>query len=90
MITGAKNPGIIIKRAAKANAAPDIISYIGISFFTNWLKPDFKALKPANFAKYTPVIAVKKIKLLSRIDTVNEIEYYKNGGILQFVLRNMI
>jgi aconitate hydratase len=34
--------------------------------------------------------SVKKIKLLSRIDTVNEIEYYKNGGILQFVLRNMI
>jgi aconitate hydratase len=34
--------------------------------------------------------SVKKIKLLSRIDTVNEIEYYKNGGILQFILRNMI
>jgi len=34
--------------------------------------------------------SVKKINLLSRIDTVNEIEYYKNGGILQFVLRNMI
>ena len=33
---------------------------------------------------------IKKIKLLSRIDTANEIEYYKNGGILQFVLRNMI
>ncbi len=34
--------------------------------------------------------SIKKIKLLSRIDTANEIEYYKNGGILQFVLRNMI
>ena len=33
---------------------------------------------------------IKKIDLLSRIDTKNEIEYYKNGGILQFVLRNMI
>ena len=33
--------------------------------------------------------SIKKIKLLSRIDTANEIEYYKNGGILQFVLRNM-
>ena len=32
----------------------------------------------------------KTIQLLSRIDTENEIEYYKNGGILQFVLRNMI
>ena len=33
---------------------------------------------------------VKKIKTLSRIDTKNELEYYKNGGILQYVLRNMI
>lgn len=30
------------------------------------------------------------ISLLSRIDTHNEIEYYKNGGILQYVLRNML
>ena len=34
--------------------------------------------------------STKKIKLLSRIDTANELEYYKNGGILQFVLRKMI
>ena len=33
---------------------------------------------------------IKKIKTLCRIDTNNEVEYYKNGGILQFVLRNMI
>ena len=33
---------------------------------------------------------IKKVELLSRIDTKNELEYYKNGGILQFVLRNMI
>ena len=32
----------------------------------------------------------KKIQLLCRIDTENEIEYYKNGGILQYVLRNML
>ena len=32
---------------------------------------------------------VKKIKMLCRIDTKNELEYYKNGGILQYVLRNM-
>jgi aconitate hydratase len=31
-----------------------------------------------------------EIELLSRIDTHNEIEYYRNGGILQFVLRNMM
>ncbi len=33
---------------------------------------------------------IKKIKVLSRIDTKNELEYYKHGGILQYVLRNMI
>ena len=33
---------------------------------------------------------IKKIKVMSRIDTKNELEYYKNGGILQYVLRNMI
>lgn len=32
----------------------------------------------------------KKVKTLCRIDTKNELEYYKNGGILQYVLRNMI
>jgi len=33
---------------------------------------------------------IKKIKALCRIDTKNELEYYKHGGILQYVLRNMI
>jgi len=32
----------------------------------------------------------KTIKTISRIDTKNEIEYYKHGGILQYVLRNML
>jgi len=34
--------------------------------------------------------SIKKIKTLCRIDTENEVEYYKNGGILQYVLRKMI
>ena len=33
---------------------------------------------------------IKKVNTLCRIDTKNELEYYKNGGILQYVLRNMI
>jgi len=32
----------------------------------------------------------KTIKLLCRIDTENEAIYYKNGGILQYVLRSML
>ena len=33
---------------------------------------------------------IKIVETLCRIDTKNELEYYKNGGILQYVLRNMI
>tara|TARA_Y100000816_G_scaffold199424_1_gene146243 strand:- start:1709 stop:3454 length:1746 start_codon:yes stop_codon:yes gene_type:complete len=33
---------------------------------------------------------IKIIETLCRIDTKNELEYFKNGGILQYVLRNMI
>ncbi len=31
-----------------------------------------------------------KIPVLCRIDTLNEVEYYRHGGILQFVLRSML
>lgn len=31
-----------------------------------------------------------EVTLISRIDTQNEIEYYKHGGILQYVLRNIL
>ena len=31
----------------------------------------------------------KVLKLLCRIDTLDELEYYKNGGILHYVLRNL-
>ncbi len=33
--------------------------------------------------------SVKSLEVKCRIDTANEIEYYKNGGILQYVLRKM-
>ncbi|VAW20753.1 Aconitate hydratase [hydrothermal vent metagenome] len=32
----------------------------------------------------------KKINTLCRIDTENEMEYYRNGGILHYVLRNLV
>ncbi len=31
----------------------------------------------------------EQVKVLCRIDTADELEYYKNGGILQYVLRNL-
>ncbi|HDV5788758.1 TPA: aconitate hydratase AcnA [Legionella pneumophila] len=33
--------------------------------------------------------SVEKIETLCRIDTADELEYYKNGGILQYVLRKI-
>ena len=30
------------------------------------------------------------IQVTLRIDTLDEVEYYKNGGILQYVLRSMM
>ena len=33
--------------------------------------------------------AVKKVPLTCRIDTVDELEYFRNGGILQYVLRGL-
>lgn len=51
------------------------------------------SLKPGE--KLTMVIARQdgsenKVEVLCRIDTANELEYYRHGGILQYVLRNLI
>ena len=39
------------------------------------------------------IVGYKKnniIKLLCRIDTLKELEYYKSGGILQYVLNSIV
>ncbi len=33
---------------------------------------------------------VEEITTRCRIDTVNELDYYKHGGILHYVLRNLV
>jgi aconitate hydratase len=33
--------------------------------------------------------SVKKVPILCRIDTLDEIDYYRNAGILHFVLRGL-
>ena len=32
---------------------------------------------------------MKNVPILCRIDTLDELEYFKNGGILQYVLRDL-
>jgi aconitate hydratase len=34
--------------------------------------------------------STREVGLLTRIDTEDELDYYKNGGILQYVLRDMM
>ncbi len=34
--------------------------------------------------------STKSVKTLCRIDTENELDYYRNGGILHYVLRNLV
>lgn len=61
----------------------EIISIVGLN---NTMKPsvEIKAIIQRQDGSKDEIL------LLSRIDTQNEIEYYKNGGILQYVLRNML
>ena len=51
-----------------------------------------ESLKPGGLLEVTIVrenTETVVIKVLCRIDTANELEYYRNGGILQYVLRNL-
>lgn len=51
-----------------------------------------ESLKPGSLLEVTIVrenTEAVVIKVLCRIDTANELEYYRNGGILQYVLRNL-
>ncbi len=49
------------------------------------LKPRAKLEAEIKFADGS----AKKVPLLCRIDTLDELEYYRNGGILQYVLRQL-
>ena len=61
----------------------EIISIVGLG---NGMKPsaDIKAVIQRSDGTQSEVM------LTSRIDTQNEIEYFRHGGILQYVLRNML
>jgi aconitate hydratase len=59
---------------------------INIIALENGIKPSDKVLVEIKYASGD----TKKINTLCRIDTKNELEYYKNDGILKYVLRNMI
>ena len=50
-------------------------------------------LKPGKVLKVTAAAedgAVKSFDVLTRVDTAGELDYYVHGGILQFVLRQLL
>ena len=49
------------------------------------IKPRQKMVAKVTFADGT----VKNVPVLCRIDTLDELDYFKNGGILQYVLRDL-
>jgi aconitate hydratase len=49
------------------------------------IKPRQKMIAEITYADGT----VKDVPLVCRIDTLDEIEYFRNGGILQYVLRDL-
>ncbi|MCV3239038.1 aconitate hydratase AcnA [Mesorhizobium sp. ZC-5] len=49
------------------------------------IKPRQKMLAKVTFGDGT----VKNVPILCRIDTLDELDYFKNGGILQYVLRDL-
>ncbi|MGN1290317.1 MAG: aconitate hydratase AcnA, partial [Bradyrhizobium sp.] len=49
------------------------------------IKPRQKMVAKVTFADG----AVKNVPILCRIDTLDELDYFKNGGILQYVLRDL-
>lgn len=53
---------------------------------------NIKELKPRDKTKATITYAdgtIRAIEILFRVDTYDELEYFHNGGILQYVLRNL-
>lgn len=61
----------------------EVIDIVGLD---NHIKPRMKIKAIVHHADNTKT----EIHLLCRIDTLNEVEYYRNGGILQYVLRSML
>jgi aconitate hydratase len=54
------------------------------------ISKDLKPKKEIVVIAKNPAGKKKKIKVTIRIDTPEEVEYYRNGGILPYVLRQLL
>ncbi len=58
-------------------------------FDVTGIEGDLKPLQDVTLTIHRKDAKSEEIKLLCRIDTVDEVEYYRNGGILHYVLRSL-
>ena len=73
------NPGIIKSKAANAMAAPEIISYAGVSCLCSWDYAQRKGFTPSYLSSFTPVTAaneINRIALEAQILAANFMESY--------------
>ncbi|MEZ5691293.1 MAG: aconitate hydratase AcnA [Rickettsiales bacterium] len=59
---------------------------ISINGIENGLKPRMQLDMLIEYKDKSSIV----VPLLCRIDTLDELEYYKNGGILQYVMKNLL
>ena len=72
--------------AWKGNSIYDTKTLAGVLGIEKGVSPKQTVKVEIKYADGT----AKTIETVCRIDTASEIEYYKNGGILQYVLRSML
>jgi aconitate hydratase len=73
------------------NESAESLNLLGFETFT--IKNIATEVKPGSILNMDITYTngeTRSVEVLCRIDTSNELEYYKNGGILQYVLRNLI
>lgn len=60
------------------------------TFDIEGLADGLKPRQTVNLTLHRKDGGTRKVKLLCRIDTLDEIDYFRNGGILHYVLRSLV
>ena len=55
----------------------------------DWVSAGYFVFEPQVLDYLTPESVLEEEPLVCRIDTLDELEYFKSGGILQYVLRHL-
>ncbi len=79
----------IIPLQFKAGENAKILGLDGTETFDIELSDDVKPGQDISVKATMNDGSIREFKVLNRIDTPVEVDYYRNGGILQFVLRNL-